>query len=556
MARLLVLSASVLAAALSLTSGSGALASASSSGPRLHLPIGSLHKAYEAALHHTAATRIGGIVPSRAAGHKGSTGSAGTSKAAPAVCAEPNCDLTYNNGPVQHSPQVYVVFWGSAWNTVPAETAVSNELIQFYSGLGTSQDTWSTVTSQYGDGSGNPTFSGAAFANAFVDTSSEPDPVTENELAAEATAAANHLGVTDLANAQIVVASASGTCFSDGFVGSCGSVSSNPSGYCAWHSMTNTGVPFVNLPYALDAGIYCGENWINGGTNGQYDGVTTLAGHEYAETISDPDVGSGWIDAADSLSGGEIADKCAWGGSNWGQLGSDPYGNITLSTGTFAMQSLWSNTDGSCVMSSAFSLTVTQPRTQSSTLGSSVVLQVKAATNAGVLTYRATRLPFGLSINSSTGRITGKPGTTAGTFKPRITVSDDAESSTVTFTWKVSSKAGPVKGYLRRCVDDYLGHTRNGTKIDLWSCDGQSRQRITFAANGELKVLGKCITSGRGIVLQACRDSSSQKWTRRGNGEYVLGGRCLTDPGRSRRNGTQLRMAACSAASNQRWSLP
>src|SRR5215469_7785630 len=38
---------------------------------------------------------------------------------------------------------------------------------------------------------------------------------------------------------------------------------------------------------------------------------------------------------------------------------------------------------------------------------------------------------------------------------PKVTVSDYAGSSRVTFTWNVSSLPGQVKGYLARCSDDY-----------------------------------------------------------------------------------------------------
>ena len=43
-----------------------------------------------------------------------------------------------------------------------------------------------------------------------------------------------------------------------------------------------------------------------------------VAGHEYAESITDPFPDSGWYDSNDNVSGGEIGDKCAWGAGNWG----------------------------------------------------------------------------------------------------------------------------------------------------------------------------------------------------------------------------------------------
>ncbi|MEV5959266.1 M4 family metallopeptidase, partial [Streptomyces sp. NPDC051987] len=88
-------------------------------------------------------------------------------------------------------------------------------------------------------------------------------------------------------------------------------------------------------------------------------------------------------------------------------------------------------------------VTVTNPGSQSSTVGTAVSLQVSASsTNSGSLTYAATGLPTGLSINSSTGAITGTP-TTAGTYSTTVTVTDSTGASgTASFTWTVSTSGG------------------------------------------------------------------------------------------------------------------
>ncbi|MFF4307080.1 M4 family metallopeptidase [Streptomyces sp. NPDC001601] len=88
-------------------------------------------------------------------------------------------------------------------------------------------------------------------------------------------------------------------------------------------------------------------------------------------------------------------------------------------------------------------VTVTNPGSQSSTVGTAVSLQISASsTNSGSLTYAATGLPTGLSINSSTGAITGTP-TTAGTYSTTVTVTDSTGATgTASFTWTVSSSGG------------------------------------------------------------------------------------------------------------------
>ncbi|MEV6296997.1 M4 family metallopeptidase [Streptomyces sp. NPDC051896] len=98
---------------------------------------------------------------------------------------------------------------------------------------------------------------------------------------------------------------------------------------------------------------------------------------------------------------------------------------------------------GSHVTPPGNGVTVTNPGSQSSTVGTAVSLQVQASsTNSGALTYSASGLPTGLSINSSTGLITGTP-STAGTYNTTVTVTDSTGATgTATFTWTVSTSGG------------------------------------------------------------------------------------------------------------------
>ncbi|MEU5885558.1 M4 family metallopeptidase [Streptomyces sp. NPDC047461] len=88
-------------------------------------------------------------------------------------------------------------------------------------------------------------------------------------------------------------------------------------------------------------------------------------------------------------------------------------------------------------------VTVTNPGSQSSTVGTAVSLQISASsTNSGSLTYAATGLPAGLSISGSTGAVSGTP-TTAGTYSTTVTVTDSTGATgTASFTWTVSSSGG------------------------------------------------------------------------------------------------------------------
>jgi len=86
-------------------------------------------------------------------------------------------------------------------------------------------------------------------------------------------------------------------------------------------------------------------------------------------------------------------------------------------------------------------VTVTNPGNQAGTAGTAASLQVHASDSASgqTLSYAASGLPAGLSINSSTGLISGTP-TTGGSSTVTVTATDGTGASgSATFTWTISS---------------------------------------------------------------------------------------------------------------------
>ncbi|WP_329584313.1 hypothetical protein OG500_28845 [Kitasatospora sp. NBC_01250] len=292
------------------------------------------HKRLRRVLATSGAVLLLGLVPALAeapgalaAPHPTRPGSysaaAPTLHAAPARHRPGTDQVSYNGGPVQHSPVVYLDFWGSQWDS--DGNGVQPYMTSLFNGLGTSQDHWSTITAQYPDSSGSgPAFTGPVLGGSWVDDAS-PAPASsqQQDIAAEADSAAAHFGVAGDPDAQIVVMSPSGTS-PDGWPAS---------GFCAWHDYTGS-VSYTNMPYQLDApaGSRCPNNLLGD----KLSAFSIVEGHEYAESITDPQPSSGWLDP----SGEEIGDLCE---SN--------FQNVTLPTGTFPMQPLWSNNGGGCVIS-------------------------------------------------------------------------------------------------------------------------------------------------------------------------------------------------------------
>ena len=110
------------------------------------------------------------------------------------------------------------------------------------------------------------------------------------------------------------------------------------------------------------------------------------------------------------------------------QAGYDGPTGLGTPNGTAAFTS--ASTTGNTV-------SLTNPGNQTTTVGTAVSLQIHATDSASgqTLTYSATGLPTGLSINSSTGLISGTP-SAAGTFSVTVTAKDTTGASgSASFTW-------------------------------------------------------------------------------------------------------------------------
>jgi serine protease len=274
-------------------------------------------------------------------------------------------NMGYFGGHVQVQPKIYLVYWGwgepGAFDHVtpgmPASDpdGAAQRMTAFIKAMGGTD--WAGVQTQYYETVGgqnvfiqNPVnvFGGVWYDN----VTPIHDNVSGLELAQEAQRAVAHFGVTDLDNAQFVIAQPQK--FNEaGF--------NSGAGYCAWHDYTQPqyypgvqpGISFTNMPYVLNSGTGCGQNSVNSGFyTGRLDGFSIVLGHEVEETITDPGAEDvingqnlgGWYD----LSAWENGDKCAWVGYTEGITSpSTVPGGLGTMVGNdgkpYAVQSLWSN---------------------------------------------------------------------------------------------------------------------------------------------------------------------------------------------------------------------
>jgi hypothetical protein len=90
-------------------------------------------------------------------------------------------------------------------------------------------------------------------------------------------------------------------------------------------------------------------------------------------------------------------------------------------------------------------VTVTSPGSQSATAGTAAALQIHAvsSTGAAITSYAASGLPPGMSIDSTTGRISGTP-RTAGTYSVKVTATDTTGTTgSASFTWTIERLGAP-----------------------------------------------------------------------------------------------------------------
>ncbi|GAA2899512.1 hypothetical protein GCM10010517_65050 [Streptosporangium fragile] len=115
---------------------------------------------------------------------------------------------------------------------------------------------------------------------------------------------------------------------------------------------------------------------------------------------------------------------------------------------------------------------------------------------------------------------------------------------------------GQITGPGGKCVDVAGASSANGTKVQLYDCNGTAAQSWTVSGS-TIKALGKCLdvagaspADGTKVQLYDCNGTAAQSWTVSGSTIKALG-KCLDGS-----TASQLVIKTCDGGAAQNWKLP
>lgn len=123
--------------------------------------------------------------------------------------------------------------------------------------------------------------------------------------------------------------------------------------------------------------------------------------------------------------------------------------------------------------------TVNDPGTQNSTTGTPVSVTLTSSGGTAPVTWAATNLPPGLTLNTTSGLISGNP-TTTGSYSTVATVTDaNGATASRTFIWNVTATplvitgpSGPINAVLRAPISSVTATATGGSGAQTFSATG------------------------------------------------------------------------------------
>jgi hypothetical protein len=310
-----------------------------------------------AAPAHAQARHIAGIVPDVPTG----AADIATGSHLHARMATAQGRLPYGGGRVLHSNRTHVIFWEPVGSGLAYDPGYESLVETFLTDVAADSHKTTNVYSlsgQYTDRTGRAAYD-SDYGGSVVATDALPangctEPAmtgpgwtvcltdAQLEIEIEHVIAQNNLPTTSHDIYFLVTPNGFGSC-TDAGSASC-ALGGSVSGYCGYHSETDSGALYAIIPYNAVPN-HCQSNNPRPNSSTADPSISTLS-HEQNETITDPD-GDAWIDSR----GNEEADICL---TNFGRSLSTAGGalsnawNESINGGHFFLQEEWSNANGAC----------------------------------------------------------------------------------------------------------------------------------------------------------------------------------------------------------------
>jgi len=220
--------------------------------------------------------------------------------------------LTYRNGPLLTSVQVFTIFWGTTWNE-PPQSALLPKINEFFDFILSSQ-----LLDQLAEYSvPNQAISRGVLIGTITLTSPAPGKTVDDSAIQSLIQQEISAGTLPAStrNTLYFLFLPPGVTVTQGGSASC-------QVFCGYHDAINNSIFYAVMPYPSCAGCLGGI--------AAFDALTSTSSHELCEAITDPIPGQGWYDD----NNGEIGDICAW---------------QTRTLGGYTIQLEWSNKANQCV---------------------------------------------------------------------------------------------------------------------------------------------------------------------------------------------------------------